>query len=263
LDQVPIRWRTVTHDRCVGGEFGAALVMVVACPVGSNVGATVFAPGHYQSRKYWIEPPGGRSMKALGILLSILVSDGVAAKGIACTDITQFDLGHSSVVFSVPIEDALSDVVGSFQLSKVSLRWCPDAIGESRLDVEVRPESVSTGIVDRDRELRSDAFLATQQFPVARFSSRHLRVVGGEMYRLDGDLAIRGISRPLALDVRLRRQLSDDGVVIALKTEFTIDRDDFGVTWRHPVESFVGDAVQIKVSLLSRLLRPETFREVR
>lgn len=42
--------------------------------------------------------------------------------------------------------------------------------------------------------------------------------------------------------------------MIALKTTFDIDRDDFGISWRHPVETFVGDQVRKPGMLQPRLI---------
>lgn len=71
----------------------------------------------------------------------------------------------------MPIEGGMSEVVGSFQPESVHLVWCDAHPERSTLTVELRTDTVSTGIAGRDIELRGEAFFDAGKFPHASFSS--------------------------------------------------------------------------------------------
>lgn len=177
----------------------------------------------------------------------------------ACAEISKFDLGHSSISFLVPISEGLSEVVGQIRPSRIDLRWCASDPARSALRVELDMNTIDTGIPDRDLDLRGEAFFDAGKFPTAAFVSSSIQALGGSNYRLAGELTFHGVSRTIEVTAELKQQRSSDGLVLALHTDFQIDRDDWSVDWRHPVDGFVGDQVSIRVRLLSRLLDPSTL----
>jgi polyisoprenoid-binding protein YceI len=97
----------------------------------------------------------------------------------------------------------------------------------------MRADALTTHDPDRDRHLRTPDFLDAARHPELRFELRGART-GGDGLVLDGDLTIRGTTRP----VQLTGRLTAVGVLdpygderLGLEAETVIDRRDFGVSW--------------------------------
>ncbi|MEU1406440.1 YceI family protein [Streptomyces sp. NPDC005728] len=105
---------------------------------------------------------------------------------------------------------------------------------------EVRPDGSATGTVTldvasldtrnakRDTHLRSADLLDSDNHPEITFAVRGADRLDGDSVKVVGQLTVRGISRPLDLTARLTSATAE---ALTLAAEFTVDRDQFGVTW--------------------------------
>ncbi|MFI8238143.1 YceI family protein [Streptomyces sp. NPDC085866] len=105
---------------------------------------------------------------------------------------------------------------------------------------EVRPDGSATGTVTlevasldtknakRDEHLRSADLLDAGNHPEITFAVRGADRLDGDSVRVTGQLTVRGVSRPLNLTARLTSATAE---ALTLETEFTVDREQFGVTW--------------------------------
>jgi polyisoprenoid-binding protein YceI len=94
------------------------------------------------------------------------------------------------------------------------------------------------------RAVVSADFLDVEHHPEIRFSGRVAQLVGPGEYKVGGELTVRGVRRPVVLDVRRTGEWStpwwEDGVDRGpkLRAGFVatarIDRHDFGVSWNTP-----------------------------
>ncbi|GAB2909623.1 YceI family protein [Streptomyces heilongjiangensis] len=106
--------------------------------------------------------------------------------------------------------------------------------GEVRSDgsavgvVTVDAASLDTKNAKRDEHLRSAHFFDVDHHPEITFSVRGAGLRDGDTVNVDGQLTVRGISRPLSLTARLT-EANTEGVT--LDTEFTVDRTQFGMAW--------------------------------
>src|SRR5438093_9510137 len=74
-----------------------------------------------------------------------------------------------------------------------------DSPEDSRVEVEVKTESITTHNEKRDQHLMSGDFLEIEKHPVLTFKSTAVRPTGGTSFELDGDLTIKDITRPVTL----------------------------------------------------------------
>jgi polyisoprenoid-binding protein YceI len=116
---------------------------------------------------------------------------------------------------------------------------------------------LTTANQQRDDHLRSGDFLDVTKHPEITFHSKEVRP-RGDRYTMTGDLTIRGVSRPVELDVELLGAINDPfgnrRVGVAASGE--IDRKDWGLTWNMAVEAgglLVGD--KVKLQLEAELVR--------
>ena len=98
--------------------------------------------------------------------------------------------------------------------------------------VDVKDESLST-------HLRSPDFFDAERHPELRFSARDIRLHGDGKVSVDGELTIKGVTKPVAVTGTVTAPIADpygnDRIGLNLAT--TIDRTDFGVDWNNPLPS--------------------------
>jgi polyisoprenoid-binding protein YceI len=120
----------------------------------------------------------------------------------------------------------------------------------SHLAVSISAASISTRIARRDAHLRSDAYLAVEKHPTIRFVSTAVERSSGPKYRVTGNLTMKGITKPITLDVKVAPQSKDASSTERLVIEGTgvLARQDWDVRWIGVLEgggAFVGKKVTI------------------
>jgi polyisoprenoid-binding protein YceI len=118
--------------------------------------------------------------------------------------------------------------------------------------------SVSSGDQARDDHLRSADFFDVEHHPTAGFRSADLSVDGARA-TVQGELTIKGVSRPVALAVEYLGHARDpwDNDRAVFSAAATINREDWGLTW-----NMVLDAGGLLVSKEIRLeIEVELIRE--
>ena len=124
----------------------------------------------------------------------------------------------------------------------------------SHVDVTISAASITTGDNQRDEHLRSADFLDVEQFPALTYRSSAVRHVGHAKFVVDGDLTIRGVTKPVALELDYEGLVRDpwggERAVFSAKTK--INREDFGLTWNQALETggvLVGKEVTIDLEV--------------
>jgi polyisoprenoid-binding protein YceI len=158
----------------------------------------------------------------------------------------QIDPAHSSVGFAVR-HMMVARVRGRFARFQGELHIDP-VPERSSATATIDAGSVDTGEPQRDAHLRSADFLDVANHPTIEFHSTALRAVGDD-WRLDGELTIRGTTRPVRLHLEpLGVQQMAGSQVAGFTATTEIDRHDFGLTWNQALETG-GVAVGRKVAI--------------
>ncbi|PSL04608.1 polyisoprenoid-binding protein YceI [Haloactinopolyspora alba] len=181
----------------------------------------------------------------------------------------EVDPAHTTAGF-VARHLMVTQVRGRFEGVTGTVRVAEDPLettAEARLDTA----SIVTGATDRDGHLRSADFLDVETFPEIHYVSR--RVAGGDTgpkfalvdgtmvrrrrgsagnFTVSGDLTIKGVTRPLDLDVVVDGVTSDPWGAerLALTANGEIDREEYGMTWNVALEAggwLVSQKVQIEI----------------
>src|SRR5579884_3287489 len=108
------------------------------------------------------------------------------------------DSTHATVEFSVR-HLGLASVKGTFHTVQGDVEVDEEDLTRSRGRVEVEVASIDTRDERRDTHLRSADFFDTDNFPTATFESRQVRHLHDNRYEVEGDLTIRGVTRPVTL----------------------------------------------------------------
>jgi polyisoprenoid-binding protein YceI len=165
----------------------------------------------------------------------------------------KIDPSHSSVGFKVK-HLAISSVPGAFGEFKGSFSFDPANISASKAEAEIETTSISTRDAKRDDHLRGGDFLDAQKFPSIGFKSSKIEKVSDTEFKAYGDLTIRGVTKPVVLEVTYGGAAKDpwgnERAAFVAKTK--INRKDFGLTWSKTVETgalLVGEDVDITLEV--------------
>jgi polyisoprenoid-binding protein YceI len=125
---------------------------------------------------------------------------------------------------------------------------------DARAEVSIAAATLWSGEPERDAHLRSEDFLHVERHPAIHFRSTRVEPVARNEYRVTGDLTIRGVLRPVTLDVRYLGQCRSpfDDTRIGFTATTRINRHDFGVSWNADLQDggvVVGDDVLISVDV--------------
>jgi polyisoprenoid-binding protein YceI len=158
---------------------------------------------------------------------------------------------HSDVSFTVR-HMMVSKVRGRFANFAGEIVTGADLTGSSVM-ATIEADSIQTGNDQRDAHVRSADFFDVENHPRWTFRSTGVRVDGDEIV-VDGDLTIKGVTRqvPLALEVNGFGPDAYGGVRAGFSATTTIDRNDFGVDIKMPMDGggvVVSDKVQITLEI--------------
>jgi polyisoprenoid-binding protein YceI len=163
------------------------------------------------------------------------------------------DGSHSQVGFSVR-HMMISNTTGKFTKFTGGIELDDKDVTRSTVTVDIDVASIDTSDAKRDEHLRGEDFFDAKKFPKMTFRSTRV-VKAGDRLQVTGDLTIRGVTRPVVLDVDpLSAEIKDPwgGTRRGAHATTKINRRDFGLTWNKALEAggvAVGEDVTISLDL--------------
>lgn len=149
------------------------------------------------------------------------------------------DLAHSEISFRVK-HLKFANVRGRFKEFNTRIYTNGDDFRSAEIEVRVNSASVDTGVEQRDQHLRSSDFFDATQFEEIGFTARTMVAADQENYFvLQGELTIKGIKKPITLDVEFGAIIKDPwGVEKALfSISGKINRKDWGLNYNSVLET--------------------------
>jgi polyisoprenoid-binding protein YceI len=113
---------------------------------------------------------------------------------------------------------------GRFPSFATRMSFDPASLAASRLDVTIALAGAATGDADRDSNLKGGDYFNVAKFPQARYVATRFRALGANRYAADGQLTLRGVSRPVTLTFTWT-----PGAKPVLAGQATVKRLEFGV----------------------------------
>jgi len=161
------------------------------------------------------------------------------------------DSVHSEIGFTVR-HMMVSKVRGRFEKFEGEIVTGDDIL-DTRATLTVDLNSINTGNEDRDNDLRSSNYFEADKYPTMTYRVLDLRP-DGDRYVADGELTVKGITKPVALQVEFHgiRQDPWGGTRAGLSATGEINRKDFGITFDMPMEGgglVVGDKIKIDLEI--------------
>lgn len=170
----------------------------------------------------------------------------------------ELDPIHSHIGF-VARHLMVSKVRGHFSKFQAQVVTAPNPL-ESSATATIDLASVDTGNETRDNDLRSMNFFDATTHPQMTFRSTGIRR-DGDNFILDGDLTIRGVTRPVSLAVEVNGFGPDPygGTRAGFSAHGEINRSDFGVSFNAPVPGgvMISEKIQIEIEAEAVLQKGE------
>jgi len=169
--------------------------------------------------------------------------------GAAAAEQFKIDPNHTFVYFAV-VHTGVSSVRGRFNVPRGSASL-DAAKQEANVTVEIDTRSLDTGVKQLDGVLSGELFFDVAKFKTATFSGRAVRFADGVPMEFEGDLTVKGITKPLRLTAE--RFVCQQVSVLVIKhyvcggdLTANLKRSDFGLS-KYP--SMVSDDVRITISV--------------
>lgn len=158
----------------------------------------------------------------------------------------QVDADHTQVIWTVN-HMGLSPLTGMFGRMSGTLNLDPKAPEAAKVEIAIPMAGLTVTSEAFAKHLASPEFFDTAKFPSGRFTSTKI-AVSGSSARIDGDLTVHGVTRPVTLDATFFGAGID--VVSKLETigftaTATVKRSDFGLGFAAPL---VSDDVSLEIT---------------
>jgi polyisoprenoid-binding protein YceI len=165
----------------------------------------------------------------------------------------QIDPVHSEVSFAVR-HMMISTVRGRFEKFSGAVSFDESNPAATTVDVQIEVASVNTKEGQRDGHLRSPDFFDAANYPTISFKGTRVEVKDKTHARLYGNLTIRDVTKPAALEVEYSGLAKSPwGTTSAgFSAQTKINRKDWNLTWNQALETggvLVGDEVTILIEL--------------
>ena len=162
------------------------------------------------------------------------------------------DANHTSISFSAK-HLGLATVRGRFERASGDIELDdPNDPTTARGTVTIEAASLTSGNEQRDGHLRNADFLDVENYPTITFTATRIEHVGDDNYRVDGDLTIRGQTKPVSLAYEHGGTAVDPygnnrvgGSLVG-----TINRSDWGLSWNVPLGNgglLVSDKIKLEI----------------
>lgn len=117
------------------------------------------------------------------------------------------------------------------------------------VDIVIDATSVDTGYPTFNQHIQGEDFLDTARHPTATFKSTKVRFNGGKPAKIEGDLTLKGVTRPVTLTVTSFQAMPHPMLkkaAIGANAHAVVKRSDFNAGKYAP---HVGDEVRIDIAI--------------
>ncbi|WP_330459998.1 YceI family protein [Streptomyces sp. NBC_00820] len=163
------------------------------------------------------------------------------------------DPAHTTIGF-VARHAMVTNVKGGFTDFTGTLHLDGSDPAKSTATLDVQMDSIDTGNADRDGHLKSADFFKTDEFPVMTFRSTKAEHLGGDDYRITGDLSILGVTKPISIDLEFNGAAKDPfgNERVGFEGKSEILRSEWGLTWNAALETggvLVSDKIKLNFDI--------------
>jgi len=159
----------------------------------------------------------------------------------------QLDPSHTMVLFSWN-HFGFSNPTADLGISDGKLVFDAADPAKSSVDVTMPLAKLDTHVSALDEHLKKPDFFDAAKYPVVTFKSTKVESLGGDHFKVTGNLTVHGVTKPVVLDATLNKEGQHPMLkvpAIGFDATATIKRSDFGVAAYVPA---VSDEIQIRIT---------------
>ena len=148
------------------------------------------------------------------------------------------DPAHSEITFKIR-HLMISNVTGHFAKFSGKMESSKDDFSDAEIEFEADIDSIDTNNEQRDGHLRTGDFFDAAKYPKLTFKSTSFEKQSSGEYKLNGDLTVHGVTKPVTLNVELGGATNDlyGQSKVGFEISGKIHRKDFGLEWNAPLET--------------------------
>lgn len=202
-------------------------------------------------------------MKVRSSFVFAVLSVLVAASAAFAEPVTyNIDPGHSLVGFNV--RHFFSRTPGRFKDFSGTIQYDEKNLAASSVEVTIQAASINTENDRRDNDLRSANFFSSDTFPTITFKSTKVTAGSDNAFKIEGNLTMRGVTKPVILDATLLGvgDVSMGGRasrrIAGFEAKTTINRKDYGIVWNRVLDqggTMLGDDVAITLQIEANAMK--------
>jgi polyisoprenoid-binding protein YceI len=179
-------------------------------------------------------------------LFSVLLLARALTQVAAASETYEINPENSSVLFKIRLLWT-TNIQGCFcggVSGTVSLD--PDAPQKSTVKLEIKTDTLNTGLPQLNSEIKGAGFLEVEKFPLITFKNTSAQKVSDQQYNLTGDLTFHGVTKQLTLRSNLIGQSKDSKGQARTGSDIylVIKRSEFGIKGDTPA---VGDEIFLTI----------------
>lgn len=168
------------------------------------------------------------------------------------------DPAHSIIGFAVRHFE-INWVEGRFKDFKGTVNFDDKDVTKSTVNFTAQIASIDTGVEPRNNHLRTADFFDAAKFPEMTFKSTKVEKKGKDKYMLFGDLTMKGVTKSISFPFTFTGSVkAGGGTRFGINAETVINRQDYGITYGHPLAEGgldVGNNITVKLQL--EALKPD------
>ncbi|MFJ2566039.1 YceI family protein [Streptomyces sp. NPDC087568] len=163
------------------------------------------------------------------------------------------DPAHSSVA-AIAQHLGISSVRGRFTDFAGTVEIAPDDVTRSRVEAVIRAGSIDTGNDMRDGHLKSPDFLDVERHPQITYRSTGVTAAGSDRWTVHGELGMRGVVRPVDLDLAYLGTGADPwgGTRAAFHATTELRREDFAMNYNQVLQAgiaAIGTTLRVELDI--------------
>jgi polyisoprenoid-binding protein YceI len=202
------------------------------------------------------------SMLSVALAAALLLS---APYTFAAPTTWNIDTNHSSVDFSV--RHLFSKVPGKFTKFSGTIVYDPAKPAASSVKAEIDASTINTANERRDKHLKSEDFFDVAKYPTLTFESTKVTPNGENKLKVDGNLTMHGVTKPVVLDVSFLGSGPgpQGGQVSGFEAVTKVNRKDFNIIWNRNLDqggTLLGEDVEIRLNVEANTPPAEKKAEV-
>lgn len=184
-------------------------------------------------------------MRLLNNYTALLALGGLVGP-VAAADTYHLEKTHVDLLFTIN-HAGFTEKHGSFRDLDATLEYDAAHPEGSRVTVIVKTDSLDTANAARDTDVKGEKFLDVARYPEMRFVSTKVTREPDQSLRVDGELTLHGVTKPVTLHAKLNKAAPnpfDKRPTLGFSATGSLKRSDFGIATYIPV---IGDVITLTI----------------